>query len=89
MSKLILFEFECPACKLAFDELAKYGETVPCPKCGTPAVRLISAGHLDWKLGVQSSSFPTLADKWERIQRQKAKTDKGSLCDGAPNIKMY
>jgi putative FmdB family regulatory protein len=89
MSKLILFEYECPSCNLAFEELAKYEDTVKCPQCESEANRQISAGHLDWKLGVQSSSFPTLADKWAKMQREKARTDKGSLRDGAPNLKMY
>jgi putative FmdB family regulatory protein len=89
LSKLILFEYECPSCNLAFDELAKYEDAVNCPKCNAVATRLISAGHIDWTLGVQSSSFPTLADKWAKIQTQKARTDKGSLRDGAPNLKTY
>lgn len=90
MSKFILFDFECNDCGHEFDDLVKPDiYTTPCPKCGKESRRLASAGHLDWKLGVQSSSFPTLADKWERIQRQKARVDKGGRTDGAPNLKMY
>ncbi len=89
MSKLILFDFECNSCG-TFEELVKSSEhSIPCPKCGASASRLISPVNFDYRLGVQSSSFPTLADKWERMQRSKARTDKGSLADGAPNLKMY
>lgn len=90
MSKFILFEFGCEACGNQFDDLVKPDvHTTSCPKCNAEAKRLLSAGHLDYRMGIYSSSFPTAAAKWERIQREKARTDKGSLCDGAPNLKMY
>lgn len=90
MSKFILFEFACNECGHEFDELVKPEiYSAPCPKCGKKAERQLSAGHLDWKLGVQSSSFPTLASKWARMQEQKARVDKGGRHDGAPNLKMY
>lgn len=89
MSKLILFDFECNSCGV-FEELVYSAEhSTPCPKCGAPASRMISPVRLDYRMGIYSNSFPTMADKWERIQRSKAQTDKGSLADGAPNLKMY
>ncbi len=90
MSKLILFDFECTEGHL-FEELVKSNvHSIDCPHCGRKAQRLVSKGHLDvFGMGVQSSSFPTLADKWAKMQYQKARTDKGSTNDGAPNLKMY
>lgn len=91
MSKLILFDFECTSCGHFFEELVKSSErTAICPHCKGQGNRLISKGHLDvFGMGVQSSSFPTMADKWAKMQYQKARSDKGSIVDGAPNLKMY
>jgi putative FmdB family regulatory protein len=89
MSKLILFDFECSACNTVFDDLVKSTvHSIECPTCKGEAKRLVSKGHLDYRMGV-STAFPTMADKWARMQEQKARTDKGSLADGAPNLKMY
>jgi putative FmdB family regulatory protein len=89
MSKLILYDFECNSCGI-FEELVKSTEhSTPCPQCGADSSRQISPVHFDYRMGIYSSSFPTMADKWARIQREKARTDKGSLADGAPNLKMY
>lgn len=91
MSKLMLFDFECKSCGHVFEELVQPTErSAACPSCEGSGVRLISKGHLDvLGMGVYSSSFPTMADKWAKMQYQKSRTDKGSTCDGAPNLKMY
>lgn len=90
MSKLILFDFQCTDCDKLAEELVRSDvHEISCPECGGKALRQISGTHLDYRLGVQSSSFPTLADKWARMQVEKSRTDKGSLCDGAPNLKTY
>lgn len=91
MSKLILFDFECESCGHLFEELVQPTEhSAECPTCLKRGKRLMSMGHLDvLGMGVHSSSFPTMADKWARMRTQKSKTDKGSLCDGSPNLKMY
>jgi hypothetical protein len=90
MSKLILFDFECEDGHL-FEELVKSDiHALECPVCAKQAKRLVSKGHLDvLGMGIYSNSFPTIADKWAKMQYQKAKTDKGSTVDGAPNLKMY
>ena len=88
MSKLMLFDFECKYCG-TFEELVRSTEhSTDCPKCGAISSRMISPVRFDYRMGV-STGFPTMADKWSRMQEQKAKSDKGSLCDGAPNLKMY
>jgi putative FmdB family regulatory protein len=85
----MLFDFVCGTCGHEFEELVQPGvNVVDCPKCRGAAIRQISTGHLDWKMGV-TNDFPTAARKWEKIQRQKAKVDKGGRADGAPNLKMY
>lgn len=91
MSKLILFDFECESCGNLFEELVKPAEhSAVCPTCKGTGARLISKGHLDiFGMGVQSSSFPTMADKWAKMRTQASKVDKGSIRDGAPNLKMY
>lgn len=90
MSKLILFDFEC-ADGHQFEELVKSDvRSLDCPQCGKQAQRLVSKGHLDiLGMGIYSNSFPTIADKWAKMQYQKSRTDKGSTQDGAPNLKMY
>ena len=90
MSKFILFDFECEKGHL-FEELVKPDvHALECPTCGKQAKRLVSAGHLDiLGMGIYSNSFPTIADKWAKMQYQKSRTDKGSTVDGAPNLKMY
>lgn len=89
MSKLMMFDFTCQSCGHQFEELVQPTvKVLDCPKCGWKATRDISLGHLDWKMGV-SGDMPTMAAKWDRIQRQKARVDKGGIADGAPNLKMY
>lgn len=85
MSKLLYFDFTCPDGH-QFEELVKpTANTAKCPYCSKKGKRLVSAPSLDWKtMGLDRESFPTLADKWERIQRQKAKAD-----NYQPNLKMY
>lgn len=91
MSKLILFDFECKSCGHRFEELVKSTEhSAECPACKGQGDRQVSLGHLDvLGMGVESTSFPTIAAKWAKMQYQKSRTDKGSLRDGAPNLKMY
>ncbi|WP_428563354.1 MAG: FmdB family zinc ribbon protein [Solidesulfovibrio sp. DCME] len=39
-----LYEYECPACGLVFEELRRAGDESPasCPACRTPASRIVS-----------------------------------------------
>lgn len=89
VSKYILFEFKCNNCGHEFEELVQPEvHQLVCPECLGDAPRIISTGHLDYRMGV-SLDMPTMARKWDKIQRQKAKVDKGGRADGAPNLKMY
>lgn len=84
MSKLILFDFECRTCGDIFEDLVKSDKLeVPC-SCGGIAVRTISGTHLDPAMGL-TNDFPTMARKWEKRTRQRAKIDN---VDG-PNLWMY
>ena len=72
MSKLIMFEFWCPACAAKFDDLVKpTKQTAPCPQCGGAGKRLISAPRIDPRLGVDAKAFPTMGDKWAKVRRQR------------------
>lgn len=75
MSKLILFDFQCTTCDAVFEELVTT-DTVSfnCHECDGAAVRIISGTHIDPKLGV-SNDFPTMARRWEKKTRQRAKRD--------------
>jgi putative FmdB family regulatory protein len=61
-----IFEYLCPACEHAFEELVRNNETVPCPKCGhREPQKLMSAtaGHVQatGRLPLQSSCPPSNA----------------------------
>jgi hypothetical protein len=82
----ILFDFGCTKdASHVFEELVEpeVREQI-CPRCGELAKRMISGTHLDPKMGL-TNDFPTMARKWERKTKQRAKTDK---VDG-PNLWMY
>ena len=72
--KFLVFDHECTSCAHVFEELVYLDGPHPaCPKCATPnATRLLAAPRIDPKLGV-SSAFPTMADKWARVRRQRQK----------------
>lgn len=76
-----LYEFQCNStyCQHQFDEYVAYEDipTVKCPKCGTDTTRHITAPRMDPRLGVDPS-FPTMADKWARTRRQRAKIESQS-----------
>lgn len=86
MSKLFLYDFECSQGHL-FEELQDPADNVelPCPHCQSASKRIISGTRIDWREMGTSNDFPTAASKWERMQRQKAKSDKQ---DG-PNLWMH
>jgi hypothetical protein len=78
MSKLLMFDFVCDSGH-AFEELVEPTcRILECPACSKQAVRTISAPSLDWKsMGLDAVSFPTLGDKWARLQIE-AKTKRDS-----------
>ena len=88
--KLIMFDFLCPKGHL-FEELVQPEiKHEKCPECGRTATRQVSAGHLDYlHMGIDAAGMPTAGAKWAKMQWQKARTDKGSISDGAPNLRMY
>lgn len=86
MSKLLLFDFECPKGHLHEDLQAGSDNTpLVCPECGEPALRTISGTRLDPDMGL-TNDFPTMADRWAKKTRARAKNDK--LTDNA-NLLMY
>lgn len=87
MSKLLLFDFECTACKHIFEDLQQLNDHAPvaCTNCKAAAVRTISGTRLDPDMGL-TNDFPTMADRWAKKTRGRAKNDK--LTDNA-NLLMY
>ena len=49
---------------------------LPCPECGSPSNRLISAPRLDPRMGLDPEGNPTMADKWAKVREQRAKIEK-------------
>jgi putative FmdB family regulatory protein len=77
MAKLILFDFECTACGVVFEDLIPSDEhTCPC-KCGAVAQRMISGTRLDWRNMGVDPDFATCADKWAKMQEQKSRIEQG------------
>ncbi len=74
MSKLLLFDFECPDGHI-FEELVPSEEkTCPC-KCGKEAIRQIGCVRIDWRAMGVDPDFPTCADKWAKMQERKARKE--------------
>lgn len=73
-----LYDFQCTneGCKHNFDELQSVSAPFPaCERCGAPTKRLIGTTHIDPRLGLDPTGFPTMADKWARTRRQRAKSE--------------
>jgi hypothetical protein len=78
VSKLLMFDFLCDNGHEFEDLVAPSIHILVCPTCGSQANRQISAPSLDWKnMGLDATSFPTLGDKWARLQIE-AKTKRDS-----------
>lgn len=76
MSKFILFDFECQSCQHVFDDMVKPDvHSAPCPRCAGDSKRLISAPRLDPRMGLDLAGNPTMAAKWEKIRKDRAKRE--------------
>lgn len=65
-----LFDYNCSACSITFEELADLNQPVPCPKCNSVASRMISAPTI--KLEGWTGSFPGAADAWARKHEKQS-----------------
>lgn len=91
-----MWDFHCDpekgGCGIYFEDLVyEFETTCGCPNCSRSdtAVKLLAAPNIWWrKMGVDTD-FPTSAARWEKMQRQKNRTDKGGRADGQPNLKEY
>lgn len=70
MSKLLLFDFECPTGHTFEDMVRPEIHSAECPTCGQPARRLITGTRIDPRLGLDPA-FSTCGDKWARIRVQR------------------
>lgn len=84
------YDFKCTKCGIIQEQRVHSFEiNVSCVNCGQSAERLLAAPGIWWrKMGV-SKDFPTAASKWDRMQEQKNRSDKGGLANGQPNLKEY
>lgn len=67
-----LYEYNC-SCGEVYDTLSSVAnrESNPCPKCGLTGKPTIGPSHFDYRMGVDPD-FPTMADRWAKLQRAKA-----------------
>jgi len=80
--KLLMFDFECPQCGV-FEDLVKSDiRQTPCPRCKSPAQRLISPVRID-RLGMalQEGASPTSIDYFERVHRQRKAIEERSYSE--------
>lgn len=76
MSKLLMFDFECTSCGHGFEELVESSvHSVNCPECDGAGARQISPVRSDWRTMGTDPSFPSAADKWAKMQEQKARKE--------------
>lgn len=75
MSKLLMFDFLCDKGH-EFEDLIEpeYHYTV-CPVCMGNAYRQISAVRVDWRNMGIDPGFPSAANKWAKMQEQKARKE--------------
>ena len=64
-----IWDYRCNQCTHTFEKLSREWETIPCPRCGAEAQRLISAPAI--QLPGWDTGFPSAAHKWEK-QHEKA-----------------
>jgi hypothetical protein len=78
VSKLILFDFECPAHGLFEDMVHPEIRQALCPKCGLTAPRQLSSFRIDhMRMAGSASASPETCLKFARAhQQQKAKEEK-------------
>jgi len=73
--KLILFDFECINGH-EFEELVKSDvHEIECPRCRAQALRQISGTRVDWRRMGVDPDFPGAANKWTKMQEQKARQE--------------
>lgn len=84
------YDFQCEHCGIYFDaRVYSFEKETTCVNCGKQAARVLASPGIWWRdMGV-SKDFPTAAAKWDKMQLEKARTDKGGRADGQPNLKTY
>lgn len=67
------YEYECPRGH-GFEEFkaVKDRATHECPLCGETGTLVITPVHIDFLHAGVDTGFPTLAAKWDKMQRNKA-----------------
>lgn len=85
MSKLILFDFECPNGH-SYDDLVQPDvHQAPCPTCGQEGTRQVSAPRFDPRMGIDATGFPTMGDKWARVRKQRKIVEERRAAEHGPD----
>jgi len=83
------YEYKCPNCGTRFERFQKITEppTLPCPKCGTTAQRLISGGHgLVFKgSGFYVTDYKRAGDKAGHEKKKKGEGGSGADKPATPS----
>jgi hypothetical protein len=85
VSKLILFDFNCPKDGLFEDMVNPEVRQVPCPKCGLASSRQLSAvriGHM--QMALSDSASPESIAKFDRAHRQQKEKEERSEREHGP-----
>jgi len=90
LSKMF-YDFHCEkGCGIYFEaRVYSFEKENQCPNCGRMAARCLAAPSIWWRQMGVSNDFPTAAAKWDKMQREKNRSDKGGRADGQPNLKEY
>lgn len=89
LSKMF-YDFTCSKCGVCFESrVYSFEKEVPCVNCGANAPRDLASPLIGWRQMGVSKDFPTASAKWDKMQIQKNKTDKGGRADGQPNLKEF
>jgi putative FmdB family regulatory protein len=83
MSKLILFEFDCPSCGLTFEALVNPDVYwTQCPKCETNAQRILSAPRIDHQaMAGSDSASPETLRHFDRVHNQRKAIEEKAFRD--------
>jgi putative FmdB family regulatory protein len=73
MSKLTYYDFLCPHCQTAFDDLVKPDVyQAECPECGEQAKRTVSAVRIDrTAIALTVGASPESIRHFDRVHRQR------------------
>jgi hypothetical protein len=89
LSKMF-YDFTCTKCNVHFEaRVYSFEKEIPCVNCGQQADRNLASPLIGWRQMGVSRDFPTASAKWDKMQYEKNRKDKGGRADGQPNLKEF